>query len=195
MRKEDIYNEVINMLNDRIDYKSITLAEVARRCDMGKSTIYEFVKSKDELVYESILFYLNKMLKTFVENFEITTFRKSLKTYIKAVAITMKANFWLVYPWTFTDNYSGFLLEEDAKVLEDMLNKGRSIVYTLFSSILEKGAEEDVLYKYDENQKNFAFNGLISSLAGAVSPTFDVESAENQEFIENLCSCVVKQLN
>ena len=107
----------------------------------------------------------------------------------------MKANFWLVYPWTFTDNYSGFLLEEDAKVLEDMLNKGRSIVYTLFSSILEKGAEEDVLYKYDENQKNFAFNGLISSLVGVVSPTFDVESAENQEFIENLCSCVVKQLN
>ena len=82
MKKEMIYEEVLAMLNDRVDYKSITLAEVAKRCNMGKSTIYEYFSSKDEMVFNSIIYYLNKMVKFFSNSFKITTFRTSLRTFI-----------------------------------------------------------------------------------------------------------------
>ena len=55
MTKETIYDEVLMMLNARVDYKSITLAEVARRCEIGKSTIYEYFASKDEMIFNPVI--------------------------------------------------------------------------------------------------------------------------------------------
>jgi AcrR family transcriptional regulator len=195
MKKELIYDEVLSMLNDRVDYKSITLAEVAKRCDMGKSTIYEYFKSKDEMVFNSIIFYLNKMIKFFSSSFEISTFRTSLKTFVKAVIVTMKANYWMVMPWTFIDNYAPFLSEEDADTISNTLYKCREVIFSLFSNICEKGEEEGTLFEYTSASLNFAFNGIIGSLSEEVDNNYDIESQQATDFINDLCSGVVKQLN
>lgn len=195
MKKELIYEEVLSMLNDRVDYKSITLSEVAKKCGMGKSTIYEYFSSKDEMVFNSIIFYLNRMIKFFSASFKITTFRVSLKTFIKAVIITMKANYWMVMPWTFLDNYAPFLTEENADTITEMLYKCKEVIMTLFTSICEKGEEEGTLYKIDDVYLNFAFNGIIGSLSEEIDSEYDTDSEEAKSFIEDLCSCVVKQLN
>jgi len=195
MKKELIYDEVLSMLNDRVDYKSITLSEVARRCDMGKSTIYEYFKSKDEMVFNSIIFYLNKMIKFFSSSFQISTFRTSLKTFMKAVIITMKANYWMVMPWTFTDFYAPFLSEEDADIITNTLQKCREVIYSLFIEICEKGEDEGTLFEYSDSALNFAFNGVIGSLSEEVDSKFDLESQDSIDFINDLCSGVVKQLN
>lgn len=195
MKKELIYDEVLSMLNDRVDYKSITLSEVARRCDMGKSTIYEYFKSKDEMVFNSIIFYLNKMIKFFSSSFQISTFRTSLKTFMKAVIITMKANYWMVMPWTFTDFYAPFLSEEDAEIITNTLQKCREVIYSLFIEICEKGEDEGTLFEYSDSALNFAFNGVIGSLSEEVDSKFDLESQDSIDFINDLCSGVVKQLN
>lgn len=195
MVKEEIYEEVLTMLNDRVDYKSITLAEVAKRCGMGKSTIYEYFASKDELVFNSIIFYLNRMIKFFSGSFKVSTFRTSLKTFIKAVAITMKANFWMVMPWTFLDNYAPFLQEEDADTIEEMLYKCKEVILALFTSICEKGEEEGTLFKIEDGQVNFAFNGLIGSLSEEIDNEYDFETEEARTFIDDMCSYIVKQLN
>lgn len=195
MKKELIYEEVLSMLNDRVDYKSITLSEVAKRCNMGKSTIYEYFTSKDEMVFNSIIYYLNQMIKFFSNNFKISTFRVSLKVFIKAVAITMKANYWMVMPWTFLDNYAPFLTEENSDTITEMLYKCKEVIMTLFTRICQKGEEEGPLYKIEENNVNFAFNGIICSLTEEIDSEYDLDSEEAKKIIEDLCSCVVKQLN
>ncbi len=195
MKKELIYEEVLSMLNDRVDYKSITLSEVAKRCGMGKSTLYEYFESKDEMVYNSIIFYLNRMVKFFSASFKISTFRTTLKTFIKAIIITMKANYWMVMPWTFLDNYAPFFTEENADTITEMLYKCREVIISLFSSICEKGEEEGTLYKIDDQNINFAFNGIIGSLSEEIDADYDLESEDAKLFVEDLCSCVVKQLN
>ena len=195
MKKELIYEEVLGMLNDRVDYKSITLSEVAKRCGMGKSTIYEYFASKDEMVFNSIIFYLNRMIKFFSNGFKVSTFRASLKTFIKAVIITMRANFWMVMPWTFLDNYAPFLTEEDAGTIEEMLYKCKEVIIALFTSICEEGEEEGTLFKIDDVSINFAYNGLIGSLTEEIDSEYDYESEDAKLFIDDLCSCVVKQLN
>ncbi len=195
MKRELIYEEVLAMLNDRVDYKSITLSEVAKRCNMGKSTIYEYFASKDEMVFNSIIYYLNRMIKFFSNGFKVSTFRASLKTFIKAVIITMKANFWMVMPWTFLDNYAPFLTEEDADTITEMLYKCKEVIVTLFTAICHKGEEEGTLFKIDDATINFAYNGVIGSLTEEVDSEYDYETDEAKAFIDNLCSCVVKQLN
>ncbi len=195
MKRELIYEEVLSMLNDRVDYKSITLSEVAKKCGMGKSTIYEYFESKDEMVFNSILYYLNKMIKFFSNSFQISTFRTTLKTFIKAVIITMKANYWMVMPWTFLDNYASFLTSEDADTITEMLYKCREVILTLFTSICQKGEEEGTLFKIDDLNINFSFNGIIGSLSEEIDSDYDLESEDGRMLVEDLCSCVVKQLN
>lgn len=195
MKKEIIYEEVLAMLNDRVDYKSITLAEVAKRCGIGKSTIYEYFVSKDEMVFNSIIFYLNRMMKFFSNGFKVTTFRASLKVFIKAVIITMKANFWMVMPWTFLDNYAPFLTEEDADTIEELLYKCKEVILELFTAICEKGKEEGTLFEINESNITFAYNGIICSLSEEVDSEYDYDSEESKLFVENLCSCVLRQLN
>ncbi len=195
MKKEMIYEEVLGMLNDRVDYKSITLAEVAKRCGMGKSTIYEYFVSKDEMVFNSIIFYLNRMMKFFSNGFRITTFRASLKVFIKAVIITMKANYWMVMPWTFLDNYAPFLTEEDADTITELLYKCKEVILELFSAICEKGKEEGTLFEINETNINFAYNGIICSLCDEVDSEYDYESDDSKMFVEDLCACVLRQLN
>lgn len=195
MKREMIYEEVLAMLNDRVDYKSITLSEVAKRCGMGKSTIYEYFASKDEMVFNSIIFYLNRMVKFFSAGFKVTTFRASLKTFIKAVIITMKANFWMVMPWTFLDNYAPFLAEEDADTITEMLYKCKEVILALFTSICEKGEEEGVLFEISDSAINFAYNGIIGSLSEEVDAEYDLEDDDSKAFIEELATNVVKQLN
>lgn len=195
MKKESIYSEVLSMLNDRVDYKSITLLEVASRCGMGKSTIYEYFSSKDEMIFNSMIYYLNNMIKFFSqESFEITSFRESLRTYIKAVMISMKGNFWMVMPWTFTDSYSTFLLEEDAVVVSSMLKKCQQIVYSLFSSILEKGEEEGRFEVVDERCKKFAYNALIMSISEKIDKNYDVTSEDCALFIDEMCECILREI-
>ncbi len=195
MKKEMIYEEVLAMLNDRVDYKSITLAEVAKRCGMGKSTIYEYFVSKDEMVFNSIIFYLNRMMKFFSNGFRVTTFRASLKVFIKAVIITMKANFWMVMPWTFLDNYAPFLTEEDADTITELLYKCKEVILELFTAICEKGKEEGTLFEINEKNTNFAYNGIICSLSEEVDCDYDYESDESKLYVEDLCACVLRQLN
>jgi len=195
MKREMIYEEVLAMLNDRVDYKSITLSEVAKRCGMGKSTIYEYFASKDEMVFNSIIFYLNRMVKFFSAGFKVTTFRASLKTFIKAVIITMKANYWMVMPWTFLDNYAPFLNEEDADTITEMLYKCKEVILTLFTSICERGEEEGVLFEITDSAINFAYNGIIGSLSEEVDSEYDLEDEDSKAFIEELATNVVKQLN
>lgn len=195
MKSEIIFDEVLSMLNDRVDYKSITLGEVAKRCKMGKSTIYEYFASKDEMIFKSIVYYLNQIVGYFSKDFEISTFRVSMRAYIKALATTMKANFWLVFPWTFIDNYAPFLTQEDSDTITDFLYKSKDQVYDLFYSICERGEKDGVLYRIEDYSVNFAFNGVIATLAENIDSETDMESRDIQDLIEDLISSIVKQLN
>lgn len=194
MKRDEIYNEVLAMLNERIDYKSITLAEVAERCGMGKSTIYEYFQSKDQMIFGSIVFYLNKMVKFFT-SFQVTTFRASLKTFVKAIAVTMKANYWMVLPWTFLDIYSSYLTEQNANDISNMLYKCKDYIFSLFNKICAKGVEEGTLYEIDEVHTKFAFDGIVAGLCDEIDASTNTNDPNVTALIDDLCSCVVKQLN
>lgn len=195
MTKETIYDEVLMMLNARVDYKSITLAEVARRCEIGKSTIYEYFASKDEMIFNSMLYYLNRMIRFFSQGFKITTYRASLKTFIKAVMITMKANFWMVMPWTFLDTYGVYSTEEDEQTLSNLLYKSQELILTLFTSICKLGEQEGTLFKLTEFNINFAYNGIIGELTENIDSEYDIESEEAKQLMDDLTLAVTKQLN
>jgi len=192
-KKQIIYKEVLAMLNAGADYQAITLSEVANRCGMGKSTLYGYFVSKDEMIFNSILYYINRMLKFFSQGFKITTFDESIKTYLKALIVTMGANFWIVLPWTF-DSYLKYLSRQDAATLEKLLYKTQKIMLALLSSICAQGQEEGEIGEYEENNIRFAYFAIVGELSCKLGDDFDVNSSEGKQFLIELINNLKRHL-
>ena len=194
MKKQLIFKEVLAMLNAGTEYKAITLAEVAKRCKMGKSTIYEYFTSKDEMIYNAIIFYINKMLKFFSSSFKISTFEPSLKIWIKAMMVCMKSNKWMLLPWTF-NSYSSYLNAEDAARATDLLGKSQTIIIKLLTAICKKGVAEGYIVDESEQSIEYAYYGAIGTLAKYVGEDFDYTSAQGAWLADLITSQLIKHLS
>lgn len=194
MKKQLIFKEVLAMLNSGTEYKAITLAEVAKRCKMGKSTIYEYFTSKDEMIYSAIIFYINKMLKFFSSSFKISTFEPSLKIWIKAMMVCMKSNKWMLLPWTFK-TYASYLREEDAARAEDLLGKSQTIIIKLLTAICKKGVAEGYLVEASEESVEYSYYGAIGTLAKYVGEDFDYTSEEGTWLAETITAQIIKHMS
>lgn len=193
MKKQLIYKEVLAMLNEGIEYKAITMAEVARRCDMGKSTIYEYFKSKDDMVYNSIIYYANKMLKFFSQSFKISTYEPTLRIWVKSMIVCMKSNKWMVLPWTFK-SYITYLNDEDSARIADLLEKSQGLIIKLLNAIAKKGLNEGYLSVVDETSVAFAYYGAIGTLAEYVDKDFDYNNEEGQNLVNIVMEQITKQM-
>jgi AcrR family transcriptional regulator len=193
MKKQLIFKEVLAMLNAGTEYKAITLAEVAKRCKMGKSTIYEYFTSKDEMIYNAIIFYINKMLKFFSSSFKISTFEPSLKIWIKAMMVCMKSNKWMLLPWTF-NSYSSYLNAEDAARATDLLGKSQTIIIKLLTAICKKGVAEGYIIDESEQSIEYAYYGAIGTLAKYVGEDFDYTSQQGAWLADVITAQLIKHL-
>lgn len=194
MKKQLIFKEVLAMLNAGTEYKAITLAEVAKRCNMGKSTIYEYFTSKDEMIYSAIIFYINKMLKFFSSSFKISTFEPSLKIWIKAMMVCMKSNKWMLLPWTFK-TYSSYLNAEDSARAEDLLGKSQTIIIKLLTAICKKGVAEGYIVDSSDDSVEYAYYGAIGTLAKYVGEDFDYTSEQGVWLAETITAQIIKHLS
>lgn len=194
MKKQLIFKEVLAMLNAGTEYKAITLAEVAKRCKMGKSTIYEYFSSKDEMIYNAIIFYINKMLKFFSSSFKISTFEPSIKIWVKAMMVCMKSNKWMLLPWTF-NTYSTYLDKEDAARATDLLGKSQTIIIKLLTAICKKGEAEGFVVDTAEESIEFAYYGAIALLAKYVGEDFDYTSEQGTWLADVVIAQITKHLS
>ncbi len=194
MKKQLIFKEVLAMLNSGAEYKAITLAEVAKRCKMGKSTIYEYFSSKDEMIYNAIIFYINKMLKFFSSSFKISTFEPSIKIWIKAMMVCMKSNKWMLLPWTF-NTYASYLNEEDAARASDLLGKSQTIIIKLLTAICKKGVDEGFIVENSEQSIEYAYYGAIGTLAKYVGEDFDYTSEQGTFLTDLIMTHIIKHLS
>ncbi len=193
MKRQLIFKEVLSMLNDGVEYKAITLSEIANRCGMGKSTIYEYFDSKDDMVYNSIISYANKMLKFFSQSFKISTYEPTLRIWIKSMIVCMKSNKWMVLPWTFK-TYISYLNEEDAAKIADILEKSQSLIIKLLTAIAKRGLNEGYLSRVDEQSISFAYYGAIGTLAEYVDKTFDYNTEEGMGLVDLVMEQITKQM-
>lgn len=194
MKKQLIFREVLAMLNSGAEYKAITLAEVAKRCKMGKSTIYEYFTSKDEMIYNAMIFYINKMLKFFSSSFKITTFEPSLKIWIKAMMVCMKSNKWMLLPWTF-NSYASYLNAEDSARASDLLSKSQTIIIKLLAAICKKGIAEGYIVDDSEQSVEYVYYGAIGLLSKYVEEDFDYTSEQGAWLIDTITTQLIKHLS
>ena len=193
MKREFVYKEVLAMLNDGADYQAVTLSEVARRCGVGKSTLYDYFNSKDEMIYNSFLYYVNRMIKFFSQGFKVTTYDHSLRIYLKSLFVCMSANFWMVFPWTF-ESYLKYLSESDAATLSRLLGKSQEMMISLLESICDVGYEEKRIADFDEYKMRFVFLGIVGEISCSIKDGLDLSGDDSKDFLEDLVFTINEQL-
>ncbi|MCT4545029.1 MAG: TetR/AcrR family transcriptional regulator [Vallitalea sp.] len=92
MSKKGMIYEAATSIMVREGIDGLTISKVAYEANIGKSTVYEYFASKDELIYETI----NYMAEKYVEDFKEKLFKHDggfeikVKLLIKMLIATMK---------------------------------------------------------------------------------------------------------
>jgi AcrR family transcriptional regulator len=76
-------------------YKGLTMAAVAKAADIGKSTLYEYFNSKEELLMEATVFFAKEFIERIYENAWTagTSYESILKASIKQMIQVLGSEF------------------------------------------------------------------------------------------------------
>ena len=61
-KKEAVYEAVINLVRTGKSYHNMKVADIAVEAGIGKGTIYEYFDSRDTLIAETVMYFLDRYL-------------------------------------------------------------------------------------------------------------------------------------
>lgn len=161
--KDRIIEAMIDFIKEDKDISHISLAEIAKRAEIGKSTVYEYFSNKDELVCDTYMYMFDHYEKVLFKPLSETTFKAAFMEQVKRILDSMK----------------------DAKhIVETILNKHHQINYPnqesfdikldeiktkmeeRFINIFRLGIEEKALpMPFNQNKtRGYVIQALISGL-------------------------------
>lgn len=85
-----IYESVIAIISEgKADF---TVSEIAERANVGKGTVYEYCKSKEELVSDAILYYADNVISSVLKLELKGSFKERILCYINTAQTLVKSN-------------------------------------------------------------------------------------------------------
>jgi AcrR family transcriptional regulator len=115
--KDRIIETMIDFIKEDKDISQISLSEIAKKAEIGKSTVYEYFSNKDELVYDTYMYMFNYYEKALMQPLKSTQFKDAFIEQVKMILDAMK----------------------DAKnIIESIMNKHHQINYPNQASFDEK---------------------------------------------------------
>lgn len=192
-----IYNAVLDIINEEGFHSNIKISDIAKRANIGKGTVYEYFKSKDEIIAESIIYFLrnNTNNNLNVEEEKKLDFEKTFINHINRLSIVLAQNCNL-HSLIVSQNV-GSLISEDmkkqikAKVLELKLEYDE-----VFNGMLKKGIDEGIISKNLEPFNVVTVQTtLISSIIQYIHTEGNDVYGEEEEFAHKLYKVIVKILS
>ena len=60
----------MKLMNEGVNIHTIKVADIAKSVGIGKGTVYEYFKSKDELLEKSLIYYMNLSINKAIEKID-----------------------------------------------------------------------------------------------------------------------------
>lgn len=196
-RKDEILDALIDIFRTKGVGSDFTISELAKKVNIGKSTIYEYFSTKDDIMKESIYRVIETSVSSVFEkqnikhdSFEIA-FKEEMK-FIIGLALNSKFLFAFITP-----EFKQQLPEHmRADIMERMQSVANHYEKT-FRDIFLKGVEEGVLSKDNLLINSLLVSSLITGsvmrLGNAKTDTFD--QLDIDEYIDALFNAAVKISN
>lgn len=148
------------------DIENIKVSDIAKAAEIGKGTIYEYFKSKDEIIAKSIIYIFKVEIKNTIESIKnISTFKEQCYELFNYSINSRKFLFpslRILYNHVIPTKLSNILLEDCNEILEL-----QSEFYKLIDYIIDTGIHENIINKnLDIDYKRYV---LMSSSMGIIN--------------------------
>ena len=92
-KKELLYGAALSLIHEKRDLGSIKVADIAARANIGKSTVYEYFDSKEQLIAEALVDMFKKGIITFKQLItEDLSFKETYFVLLERIALLMNSN-------------------------------------------------------------------------------------------------------
>ena len=159
--------EAATVIMVREGVNGLTISKVANEANIGKSTVYEYFKSKNELICKTLNYMGEKHIEqVFTQLFSITQgFESTVKSLIEILMKTIRqgnTNFIFI----LSECNKTFKSEEDIhnQVKEIMLGV-RTKLYDLVENIIEIGVKEGIINKPEDKITYLMWQNLLVILS------------------------------
>ena len=158
-----IFNGIISLTEDGINPYNIKVADIAKASDVGKGTIYDYFKSKEEAISKSILYNIDKELNSGYERLmSKENFKDKCYEIFQILGEGIENNmcsFNIFLAQGGLQEFYEYLLEEECD-LSDFVEKINNII----EDLLDRGFSEGII-STDEG-KYYQRMGIRSAIAG-----------------------------
>lgn len=188
-----VFNAFKNILNLNSNINKITVSDIAKEAGIGKGTIYEYFKSKEEIIAKATLFHLYEYIDNISNKINSdTSFKESC--YILFDSFTDNIN--NIYPY-FKLLFSNLKCDELYSCLKDdfgLIDNLKKDMEVILSRIISIGIKENLIKSDDIDYQTFVIRTACSGIATSIYLN-DKGSTENIELYKSYAyNSIIKSL-
>ncbi len=189
-RKDQIIEAVVNKFREEGFSMDLTMTEIAKTVDIGKSTIYEYFKSKDDVMKSALLkMSENSVDRIFnIENIETMMFEEAFKTQI-IVLYQIASESRMMFE-VFSKDFKSQLPQAIQAEFVCKIHEVKDLIEQRFIMIMVKGVTEGVMSMNDDPLSINVISGLvIGSMLRYSDADLDLDL---HKFVDKVYEAVVK---
>ena len=159
--KEKLLNTLVSYIKNGVDLQSIALSKIAQDAEIGKSTVYEYFESKEQMIVETYRFLLKHYESILLQDIQAMDFKGALFEELSHTLIVLKDARSLMEA-IMKVPYHEIRLDQ---ALKDEINAIQKAMEQRFANIMYLGAVEGV-FPYRETRKEtpYVIRALITGL-------------------------------
>lgn len=183
-KKEEIYRSAAQVFFDK-GYNNTTLQDIAKLCKMGRSTLYQYFKNKEEIFYEVAISFFSELvtkLDTIMNQEDIDTptkIKRMLSVFIFDPGADSQRFFQLTKVLMF--------LKESNSVFETKFKFFYLSVQDMFFQVVDSGIKSGEIKPCDTESMSIAIFGLAQSI---ILHTYMDSISDNQAYYDSVCMLV-----
>ncbi len=189
-RKDEILEAVISKFQDEGFSTNLTISQIAKKVDIGKSTIYEYFKTKDDVFKEALIKIAKEGIEDVsnIENIEALNFEEAFKAqFSKILEVSDKSK--VVYQ-LFLKDFVHRMPSSIREELRGQMDEAREIIEKRFILIFIKGVGEKLINIEPNPTSNIVFSSLI--VGAIIRYSNSGTDIELDDFVNKIYETVIK---
>ena len=189
-RKDQIIEAVILKFQEEGFSTDLTITEIAKSVNIGKSTVYEYFKSKDDVIKEALVKMsdLNTDRIFNIDDIDNMTFEESFKTQL-VILFQIASESRMMFEVFSKDFQNQLPLAIQGELMEKM-HEVKELIEQRFVMIMIKGVTEGLI---SMDQDPVSVNVISGLVVGSMLRYSDADTnLDINEFVDKVFEAVVK---
>lgn len=161
--KDKLIRVVVEYIKRDVDVNQISISEIAKKANIGKSTVYEYFENKETLINDTYIYLLEHYEEQILKPLKQRTFKKAFREQIKRIIVAMSEAKKLVETILIHHKQTNFLKNDnvDNKMLEISQHMEQRFKEILYLGVTEKEISEN---SEEISKKGYVVQALITGL-------------------------------